>query len=163
MSPYPAVAIDVFLCDRHSHISSGKMMPDVAHTSIVQFYGKMRERITSNWSDIVLEEEVDGVINVIEIDESLFWRRHKYNHGQRTKWQWVFGMVERNSRKTYFQCVDSRDKEILTSIITKHAVSGCTIHHDWAAYRHLKEEGFEHGTVVHTKEFKSKDRVCTNN
>ena len=35
-------------------------------------------------------------------------------------------------------------------------------HDDWSVYQNLDKHGYDHGTVVHTYEFKSKEGVCTN-
>eukprot|EP00918_Siedleckia_nematoides_P040853 GHVU01088716.1.p2 GENE.GHVU01088716.1~~GHVU01088716.1.p2 ORF type:complete len:130 (+),score=14.30 GHVU01088716.1:325-714(+) len=72
-------------------------------------------------------------------------------------------MVERTSRKTVFKIVENRTKETLCTIIKDHVMNGSTIYHDdWASYRQLHDFGYQHATVVHTKEFKSAEGVCTN-
>jgi hypothetical protein len=53
---------------------------------------------------------------IVEIDESLFSRR-KYNRGRYTEACWVFGMVERGSKKCAFFPVPNRSVAKLIPII----------------------------------------------
>jgi transposase-like protein len=107
--------------------------------------------------------ESDGTKDTIEIDESVFGKKRKYNRGTSFDRQWVFGIVERTSRKTYFVPVESRSKEVLLSIIQSRIEKGAIIHHDdWSAYRNLSQCGYEDDVVVHTREFKSVSGTCTN-
>ena len=76
---------------------------------------------------------------------------------------WIFVMVERGTRKTYFAPVANRSTNTLLPIIKDRIKIGTQIYHDdWAVYRNLHEDGFLHDTVVHTKEFVSKTGACTN-
>ena len=140
-----------------------KMLPDIAHSTLVNYYQMLRQLCRQHWSSMKMVGNVEGFHNIIEIDESLFGKKQKYNRGRPTKKQWVFGLVERTSRKTHFRCVSDRKQDTLLPIIQSHVQQGATIYHDdWAAYRDLQFMGYEHGTVVHKYEFVSKDGVCTN-
>ena len=140
-----------------------KMLPEIAHSSLVKYYDMLRTLITSTSHDMTMGGNVDGFQTIIEIDESLFGKKQKYNRGQRKKKQWVFGLVERGSRKTHFQCVPNRKKETLLPIIQQHVCRDSIIYHDdWAAYRDLQDLGYQDGTVVHRYEFVSSEGVCTN-
>lgn len=100
---------------------------------------------------------------IIEIDESLFGKKRKYNVGKITRQCWVFGLTQRNTRKVFFTIVNRRTKKVLIPIIQKHVSRGSTIYHDdWAAYKKLEDYGFLHGTVNHSREFVSRQGVCTN-
>lgn len=139
------------------------MIPEVAHSTIVKYYSFLRGVISEHGSGIMMGGDIEGMSNIVEIDESVFGKKQKYHRGAPTKKHWVFGITERNSNKTHFQCVDKRDKATLIPILKKHVSVGSTVYHDdWGAYRHLDDEGFLHGTVVHSKEFVSKEGVCTN-
>lgn len=99
----------------------------------------------------------------MEIDESVITRKAKNNKGRRHKKIWVFGMIERHTRKMSLHVVQDRSKETLMPILQKHVDKRTKIYHDdWASYRDLKSYGYEHGAVNHTKEFVSADGVCTN-
>ena len=54
----------------------------------------------------------------VEIDESLFGRKVKYNRGKPTGNRiWIFGMVERSSNRIILYPVDKRDAETLIPLI----------------------------------------------
>lgn len=101
--------------------------------------------------------------SIVEIDESAFGKRAKYHRGRHCKKIWVFGMVERQTRKLSLHVVQDRRKDTLMPILDKHVKKRAKIYHDdWASYRDLKSYGYEHGTVNHTREFVSSEGVCTN-
>lgn len=150
-------SLDFTMTDTH------KLLPHIAYSTLVTFFNKIRDRIFLKWENVRMNGNVNGETEVIEIDESIFGKKHKYHKGSPTKRQWVFGIMERNTKKTYFVPVSDRSKATLIPIIKKIVKRGsCIYHDDWAAYRNLKNEGYQHGTVVHTKEFVSESGVCTN-
>ena len=139
-----------------------KMLPHVAHTSIVRLYAKL-STMQQKTECTKMEGTVDGDAQVVEIDESLFGKKQKYNRGRPTKKVWIFGLVERGTRKTYFTPVTDRSSATLLPIIKDRVSIGTMIYHDdWAVYRDLHKHGFQHDTVVHTKEFVSQTGACTN-
>jgi transposase-like protein len=82
----------------------------------------------------------------VEIDESLFGRKAKYNRGNPTGTRiWIFGMVQRSSNKIIMYPVDKRDAQTLIPLIKKHVSPGSRIFLDsWAAYIHLNQLGYGH-------------------
>ena len=120
-----------------------KMLPEIAHSMLVRYYKSLRSTISNAGASMILGGTVDGATNIVEIDESMFGKKRKYNRGKPTKRFWVFGMVERHTRKSHFQCVEKRDRDTLIPIIAKHVAPGTVIHHDdWGAYTHLEREGY---------------------
>lgn len=112
---------------------------------------------------IKFNTEADGREDIIEIDESLFGKKRKYHRGTSFRRQWVFGIIERGSRKTYFVPVTRRSQEELIPIIESRIEPGAKIFHDdWAVYRNLSDRGFKDDVVNHSKEFKSDSGACTN-
>ena len=100
----------------------------------------------------------------VEIDESKFGRR-KYYRGHRVEGQWVFGGREKKDKTQIFMVpVPNRKKETLLPIIQKWIRPGSTIHSDcWRAYACLKDYGYKHLTVNHSKEFRNwENGACTN-
>ena len=111
--------------------------------------------------------------NPIQIDESRFAGKRKYNrgrllegnlpaverddevefenlrnHGDRVDGPWVFGLKQGIDHRFYV--VDRRDRATLDPIIRENCAPGSEIHSDeWAAYAHLSTIGFVHGTVNH--------------
>ena len=92
----------------------------------------------------------------VEIDESLFGRKIKYNRGRPGGQKiWIFGMVERLSNLIILYPVDNRDAATLIPLIQKHVAVGTRIFSDnWAAYFKLNELGYEHFTVTHKTTFR---------
>ena len=54
-------------------------------------------------------EQIGGIGQVVEIDESKFGKR-KYNKGHSVEGQWVFGGIERSSEKIFLVPVEKRDR-----------------------------------------------------
>lgn len=101
---------------------------------------------------------------IVEIDEAKFGRR-KYNRGKRVDGQWVFGGIERESKRLFVIPVERRDKPTLLALIKKWIHPGSTIHSDcWKSYDCLAEEGYLHHTVNHSENFINPvDGTHTNN
>jgi transposase-like protein len=120
------------------------------HT-MVDWYNFAREVCIS-----VLEQDsevIGGPGIVVEIDESKFGKR-KYNRGRRVDGCWVFGAIERESKKCFFTTVQKRDADTLIPIIRQNIRPGSIIHSDcWKAYCSLEREGYTHFTVNHSEEF----------
>lgn len=140
-----------------------KHLPYISHNTIVKFYEKLRIELETIIDNITFKGTVDGNSEIVEIDESIFGKKQKYQRGHTTKRQWVFGMAERSTRKTYFIPVENRTKETLLPIIQNKVKTETMIFHDdWPVYRNLEDVGYKHDTVVHKNEFVSKSGVCTN-
>ena len=77
---------------------------------------------------------------------------------------WVFGGIERISRRGFFEIVDESSVDRLIPIIKRYVKPGSIILSDcWKAYSSLKDEGYLYLTVSHSVEFKNKETgACTN-
>jgi hypothetical protein len=120
------------------------------HT-VVDWYNFAREVCTQ----ILLQdnEQIGGPGVIVEINESKFVKR-KYNRGQRVDGCWVFGGIERDSKKCFFEIVEDRSRNTLLPIIQKYIKPGSLIISDcWKAYDCLASCGYEHQTVNHSVEF----------
>lgn len=139
-----------------------RMVPNVSQVTILSVYGRLRKLCSEKvWAGLLLGEDANG--SIVEIDESYFGKSRKYNKGKVTQHIWVFGVVDSETGKLLLKCVPNRKKETLVPIMQKHVSPQATIHHDdFSTYRRLQDAGFCHGAVNHSKEFKSKDGVCTN-
>ena len=109
------------------------------------------------------KEQIGGVGKEIVIDESKFGKR-KYHRGKRVDGVWVFGGIERESKKCFFEIVEDRSANTLIPIIKRYVKPGSIILSDcWKAYSSLKEEGYTRLTVNHSVTFKNKENgACTN-
>ena len=133
-----------------------------SNSTIKDWYNFMRDTCTS-WIQ-TNRERLDGVGDIVEIDECKIGRKRKYGRGDiRGMDQWVFGMVERRRGIASVIAVDDRKAETLLPIIQEHVVPGTTIHSDeWAAYNRMHALGYHHRTVNHSQEFVAEDGTNTN-
>ena len=108
-------------------------------------------------------EQIGGEGKEVEIDESKFGKRN-YHRGKRVDGVWVFGGIERQSKKCFFEILEDRSAKTLIPIITKYVKPGTVILSDcWKDYSTLKDEGYTYLTVNHSIEFKNKETgACTN-
>lgn len=104
-----------------------------------------------------------GTGNIIEIDESKFGKR-KYNKGHRVEGVWVFGAVERRSRRIFLIPIRKRTRNFLENIMFRFIHPYSIIYSDcWKSYARLNFFYLAHKTVNHSKEFVNKEEnVHTN-
>ncbi|RUS71460.1 hypothetical protein EGW08_020775 [Elysia chlorotica] len=99
-----------------------------------------------------------GGPGVVEIDETLITRR-KYNRGRLPTQIWLFGGIERVSKRKFIvpltgDVAENRTKETLLPLITKYIVKGSVIYSDaFRSYHTLKDLGYTHSVVNHSKNF----------
>ncbi|GFQ70870.1 putative transposase-like protein [Trichonephila clavata] len=98
-----------------------------------------------------------------EIDESLFGKM-KYGRGKSVKGSWVFGGIQRESRKSFFRVVANRTKKELLGVIREWILPGSTIISDcWRSYNCLSDEGYIHLRVNHSLTFKDPETSAHTN
>ena len=131
-----------------------------------KFSGVCYKSTAVNWASYIREmfkEFFQGTIRYkvlsgeIEIDESLFGRRIKYNRGNPNPGMkiWIFGLVERASNSLILYPVSDRTADTLIPLIQRHVAPGSTIYSDgWSAYCSLNALGYRHFTVLHKYSFK---------
>ncbi|KAG0440780.1 hypothetical protein DMUE_1500 [Dictyocoela muelleri] len=91
---------------------------------------------------------------IVEIDESLFFRQ-KYERGRVRQQQWVWGIVERDSKLCSFFILPNRRGDTIIPIILNNIRPRTTIITDcWAAYNRFREyPDFTHLNVNHSLNF----------
>ena len=68
---------------------------------------------------------IGGIGQEVEIDESCFATKSKYNRGRRHDQCWVFGGVERTTKRWFAKIVnDNRTREVLLPIIKQYIKPG---------------------------------------
>jgi ISXO2-like transposase domain len=85
--------------------------------------------------------------------------RRKYNKGRVTPALWVFGLISRTTKKTFYLPVPCRTAAVLIYII-KYLVDPnikliCS--DAWKSYSCLNKLGYKHGVVVHKTNFINPD------
>jgi transposase-like protein len=94
---------------------------------------------------------------IVEIDESCFFRR-KHNVGRVGPHKWVFGGVQRGTRKCFLVSVPNRTRQTLQPVIEQNIQHGTRVMTDgWGAYAELATFGgggvYSHNIVVHQHNF----------
>ena len=91
----------------------------------------------------------------VEIDESMFGHKRKYNCGRIGRGTWVFGMVERGTGKALTFRVPNRTRETLvTGLVQQFVEPGTTIISDkFSPYFNLNSLGYIHVMVNHSENF----------
>lgn len=89
----------------------------------------------------------------MEIDEAKFGRS-KYHRGRAITGQWLFGAIERDTKRLFVIPVPDRSSETLIPIICRRILPGSIIHSDsWRSYHQLKNYNYTHKIVNHTENF----------
>ena len=107
-------------------------------------------------------QRLGGPGKVVQTDESKIGKR-KYHRGHVVEGQWVFGVIEEDSRKCFIVTVEDRSEKTLLKHIQEWIEPGTTIVSDcWKAYSSLSKYGYIHKTVNHSVEFASPEGYDTN-
>ncbi|CAD7077814.1 unnamed protein product [Hermetia illucens] len=123
-----------------------------SHT-IVDWNNFLREVLVDWAFQKTCKEKLGGVGKTVEVDEAKLGKR-KYNRGRIIEGQWIFGAIERETKKIFVVAVPDRTHETLLSIIVERIEKGTKIISDcWPSYSRLEEYGFIHETVNHSKNF----------
>jgi ISXO2-like transposase domain len=98
----------------------------------------------------------NGKSVIVEIDESKYFQR-KYNRGQYREGQWVFGGIERHSKRCFLVEVADRRAATLEQLIHQHILPGTQIiSGGWAAYANIDRLGesiYQLSVVIHQQQF----------
>ncbi|XP_076051151.1 uncharacterized protein LOC143031337 [Oratosquilla oratoria] len=109
--------------------------------------------VTERWLEN--QEPIGGEGIEVEIDETLFIKR-KYNRGRLAKQLWVFGGIERLTKKCFLVPLLNKDRSArtLVPIIKKIIKPGTVVYSDsWRAYNQLCDHGYSHFVINHKKHF----------
>ena len=88
-------------------------------------------------------EKLGGYDKIVEIDE-LKLGKMKNGREKSADGKWVFGGIERGSRKCFFREVDDRKKETLFFVVKDWVFPGTIIISDcWAAYKCFEDKRFQ--------------------
>ena len=91
----------------------------------------------------------------MEIYESIFGNKQKYNRGHVSEGQWVFGMVEQDiGRSLVFRVPDRQRETLVTRLVCEFFEPGTVIITDkFSPYLNLNNVGFIHLMVNHSENF----------
>lgn len=112
--------------------------------------------VCENW--LHHQQPIGGPGQSVEIDETLITTR-KYNVGRLPKQVWLFGGIERESKKRFVVPLldpegEHRDRATLLPLIKRFIRAGSVIISDsWGAYKTLGQEGYTHRIINHSENF----------
>ena len=91
----------------------------------------------------------------MEIDESMFGNKQKYNRGRVSEGQRVFVMVERDTGRSLVFRVPDRQRETLVTRLIREFVEPSTmiVSDKFSPYFNLKDVGYIHLMVNHSENF----------
>ena len=89
----------------------------------------------------------------MEIGESMFGNKRKYNRGRVCEGQWVFGMVEQDTGRSLVFRVPDRQRETLVTRLVRECVEPGTviISDKFLPYFNLNDVGYIHLMVNHSE------------
>jgi IS1 family transposase len=129
----------------------------------IQWYQYFRDICSFKVLDAASVNQLGGPGHIVEIDESLFFKR-KYNVGHNVEKHWIFGAYDLTTKKGYLTRVEDRTANTLVPLIQTWVAPGSTIHSDqWASYTSLSNLGYIHSTVNHTTNFVDPETGATIN
>lgn len=129
-----------------------KSMTGLSPSTICDFQKYFRQMVSECLTEVDVVIGGEGV--TVEIDESKLGKR-KYNRGHAVEGVWVVGGIERTPEKRMFIVpVENRSAETLMDVITRHVLPGTIVNTDlWRGYNQLRERGYIHNTVNHSRFF----------
>nr|XP_012146050.1 PREDICTED: uncharacterized protein LOC105663194 [Megachile rotundata] len=122
------------------------------------------DRTVVDWTNFCRELLFDWLMNeqqqlggpgiIVEVDEVKIGKR-KFYKGRLVKGQWIFGGIERVTRKVFIVPVENRRSETLLTLITKYIAPRSIIYSDcWRGYTALENDNnYVHKTVNHSENF----------
>lgn len=131
-----------------------KMLHGAAHSNTVyDWYNLYRDIMSRSLIDTPIQ--IGGAGSIVEIDESKWGHKRKYNRGRIVQeGTWVFGIIERGTGRVALFTCNSRSADELIPKIIRVVLPGTTVMSDeWAAYSSLSRRGYHHLTVNHSQNF----------
>lgn len=148
--------VNHWLSKHWDHSTVIKCLSITSHTSVD--WRSFCSEVTDFW--FTNQKCIGGPGIVVEIDETLIVRR-KYERGRVLSQVWLFGGIERLTKKKFVVPLvgplgegNRRDKGTLVPLIQRYIRAGSVIISDeWGAYNTLKDLGYTHHTINHSENF----------
>nr|XP_047146837.1 uncharacterized protein LOC124819359 [Hydra vulgaris] len=128
-------------------VTAASEVVGVNEKTSIQWYQYFRDICSFKTMDVAAVNQLGGPGLIVEIDESLFFKR-KYNVEHNVEKHWIFGAFDVTSKKGYLRRVEDRTAQTLVPIIQQWVAPGSIIHSDqWASYTNLNNLGYNHFNV----------------
>jgi len=125
----------------------------------VTSYTKLFRKYIKNKELMTPSKRLGGIGKIVEMDETKSAKR-KYNKGRRIEGAWVIGGIERSAnirngyKNLFLRTIKDRNCTNIDEIVKRYVKPGTTIYTDcWKGYNNLKNIGYIHKTVNHSKNF----------
>ena len=145
----------VYMFTEKKYVTKAAKEVDVSVGTAIDYFNFCRE-VCAVATERRGDHVIGGVGFTVEIDERKFFCR-KYGRGRILVSQqdgWVFGGICRETKDVFMVIVPDRTRITLYHYIKKHILPGTTIMSDeWRAYATLEDEGYEHHTICHKRNF----------
>jgi transposase-like protein len=129
----------------------------------ITLYNRLFRKYLKNKVYFNRNRRIGGRNKTVELDETKIGKR-KYNKGHKVEGAWVIGGIERSmlknkvkneNKRLFLVPIEKRDINGIDKIIQKYVKKGTTLYTDlWKGYNNLKNIGYKHKTVNHSKNFK---------
>lgn len=154
LKPSDIMLLSYFWVNKLGTQSQQEFETGICHRIVVQWHQYFRDICAEHFVNNV--QQIGGPGTIVEIDETCLSKR-KYHQGRLMRPnQWMFGGIQRGTRRTFMTLVDRRDAATLLPIIQRFILPGTEIHSDlWRAYGGIQAlpQGFTHLTVNHSINF----------
>ena len=130
------------------------LIGDVGRCAILYWFNYYRDLMSRDL--LANPYRLGGQGDIVEINESMFQSRRKYNLGRVFQQRpWVFGALDRMTKKVAVFLVPRRTKKELMDKIRNNIAPGSVIMSDeWRAYNDIpRYNGYQHRTVCHAENF----------
>ena len=110
---------------------------------IIQMFDFLREVMSTYM--VQNNAMLGGPNATVEIDETAIGRKRKFQRGafRGSCIKWIFGLIDRNTKKCHLQYVQNRQRQTLFPIIERFVIPGtCINSHEFLTYRSLNQEGY---------------------
>ena len=130
---------------------------EISRTTSVDWQSFCSE-VTEHW--LSNQDSIGSPGVTVKIDETLIAKR-KYNRGRVLAQVWLFGGIERVSKKSFIVPLvgplgeaGRRDRGTLLPLIQQYIRPGSVVISDqWGAYNKLSDFGYTHHTINHSENF----------
>ncbi|XP_029648038.1 uncharacterized protein LOC115222079 [Octopus sinensis] len=113
----------------------------IANVAVTDWRNFIRDTLAEYY--VAQNIKLGGPNRIVEIAESAFIRR-KHNVGH----QWVFGALERGTRRCFLVAVEDQTADSLLGIIQERILPGTTVISDlWRSYDTRNQPGYRHLSV----------------
>lgn len=97
-----------------------RLFPNISDKSIQDWFSFYRDICIKYYEHLPLRFEKTDVRCEVQLDESIFGKKRKYNKGKNFSRYWLFGISDQKNHKCHVQVVQDRSKETLEEIILSH-------------------------------------------